>query len=99
MSTIRDGGGPPVMPRPTSMAAGRSALLKTCREVEGLFLSRLLDAMDRKPFGDGVLGNSTASAAFRAQRNQALADEMGARGELGLARMLYTELSGGGDEQ
>ena len=99
MSTIRDGGGPPVMARPTSMAGGRSALLKACRQVEGLFLSRLLDAMDRRPFGDGVLGNSAASAAFRVQRNQALADEMGTRGELGLADMLYTELSGGGDEQ
>jgi len=75
-----------------------SPLLGACREVEGLFLSHLLETMDRQPFGEGMLGSSAATAAFRAQRNQALADEMGRRGDLGLAQMLYDDLSraGGG---
>ena len=97
MNSIRESSGPPVMARHTSVGGGRSTLLKACRQVEGLFLCRLLDAMDRQSFGEGIIGDSAGSAAFRAQRNQAIADEMGMRGDLGLAGMLYTELSGGGD--
>jgi Rod binding domain-containing protein len=67
--------------------------MKACREVEGLFLSRLLEAMDKPAFGDGILGNSNASTLFRARRNQAIADEMGRRGDIGLADMLYEDLS------
>jgi len=97
VSAIRESSGPSVMARPTSVAGGRSTLLKACGQVEGLFLCRMLEAMDRQSFGEGIIGDSAGSAAFRAQRNQAIADEMGMRGDLGLADMLYTELSSGGD--
>ncbi len=83
-----------------SHAAARSAaqrshprLMRACREVEGLFLRRLLDAMDRPSFGEGILGSSNGSRIFRARRNQALADEMGRRGDLELAQMLYEDLT------
>ena len=97
MSSIRESSGPSVMARHASVGGGRSTLLKSCKQVEGLFLCRLLDAMDQQPFGEGMIGNSAGSTAFRAQRNQAIADEMGMRGDLGLADMLYAELSSGGD--
>jgi Rod binding domain-containing protein len=67
--------------------------MKACRQVEGLFLSHLMQAMDRPAFGEGVLGSSRATGLFRTQRNQAIADEMGLRGELGLAEMLYNDLT------
>lgn len=79
--------------------------MKACRQVEGLFLSHLMQAMDRPAFGEGALGSSRATALFRTQRNQAIADEMGVRGALGLAEMLYNDLSdrttpaGSGDAQ
>lgn len=82
-----------VIPAQTSSPAAHPALLRACRQVEGLFLSRLIEAMDRPVFGGGVLGGSAASETFRAQRNQAIADEMGLRGDLGLADMLYADLS------
>jgi flagellar protein FlgJ len=67
--------------------------MKACRQVEGLFLSQLMEAMDRPAFGEGMLGNSRATSLFRSRRNQAIADEMGTRGDLGLAEMLYRDLS------
>jgi len=81
------------MARSTYVAGNRSRLMKACRQVEGLFLSQLMQAMDRPAFGEGALGSSRATALFRTQRNQAIADEMGLRGELGLAEMLYKDLS------
>ena len=105
MSDIHQVGRSTVMARSTSVAGNRSRLMKACRQVEGLFLSHLMQAMDRPAFGEGALGSSRASALFRTQRNQAIADEMGLRGELGLAEMLYKDLSdqagpaGNGDAQ
>jgi len=84
---------PTVMPGQTPSPDPHPALMRACRQVEGLFLSRLLDAMDRPAFGGGILGGSAAGATFRAQRNQAIAEEMGLRGDLGLADMLYADLS------
>ncbi len=72
-------------------------LLDACRQVEGLFIGHLLAAMERPTFGAGVFGQSGAAHIFAAQRTQALAQEMGARGELGLAEMLYRELADHGD--
>jgi len=64
-----------------------------CRQVESLFLNELLTVMSRAGFGEGMLSGGTGGQVFMAQRNAALADEMGRRGDLGLARMLYEELS------
>ena len=65
---------------------------RACRNVESLFINQLLSAMGRQSFGEGVLGGGVAHEVMEAQRNAALAEEMGRRGELGLARMLYEEL-------
>ncbi len=72
---------------------GDDRLLDSCRQVEGLFISQLIAEMDRPAWGEGILGSSAASKVFAWQRNQALSEEMGRRGELGLADMLYRELS------
>jgi len=82
-----------VMARSTSVAGNRSRLMKACQQMEGLFLSQLMSAMDRPTFGEGVLGSSRATALFRTRHNQAIAYEMGRRGELGLARVLYDDLT------
>lgn len=82
-----------VQARATSVAGNRSRLMKACKQVEGLFLSRLMEAMDQQTFGEGMLGSSRATQLFRSRRNQAIADEMGLRGELGLAEMLYHDLT------
>jgi len=89
----RNAHSPAVMARATSVAGNRSRLMKACRQVEGLFLSHLMETMDRPSFGEGMLGSSGATALFSSRRNQAIADEMGLRGELGLAQMLYNDLS------
>ena len=93
MNDIRGTHPSSVTARSTSVAGNRSRLMKACRQVEGLFLSRLMEAMDRPTFGEGVLKQSRATALFRSRHNQAIADEMGMRGELGLAKMLYNDLT------
>lgn len=93
MSTTDDARPSTLTAQSTSVAGNRSRLMKACRQVEGLFLSHLMAAMDQPTFGEGMLGSSRATALFRSRRNQAIADEMGMRGELGLAQMLYTDLS------
>ncbi len=69
-------------------------LREACRQVEGLFLSQLLSLMSRPTWGEGMLGRSVGQEMFSAHRDMALAEEMGRRGELGLARMLYEQLAG-----
>jgi Rod binding domain-containing protein len=94
VNSMQDAGRVTVTARPTSIAGTRSRLMDACREVEGLFLSQLMEAMDASTFGGGVFGESGATALFRTRRNQAIADEMGRRGELGLAQMLHDDLAG-----
>lgn len=72
-------------------------LRDACLQVEGLFIAHLLAAMDRPVFGAGVFGQSAAGRIFAAQRNRALAEIMGRRGELGLARMLEHQLADDND--
>jgi len=75
-------------------AAPQDDRLRTaCRQVEGLFIAQLLAEMDKPTWGEGVLGGSAEARMFAAQRNRELADDMGRRGELGLADMIYRELS------
>jgi Rod binding domain-containing protein len=93
VSEMHGAGRSAVMARSTSVAGERSRLMSACREVEGLFLSRLMEALDRPVFGGGTPGESRATSLFRTQRNQAIADEMGRRGELGLAQILYDDLT------
>ena len=66
---------------------------RACRQVESLFINELLNVMERQSFGDGILSGGVAGQVMRAQRNAALAEEMGRRGALGLARMLYEEFA------
>jgi Rod binding domain-containing protein len=92
VSTIRDITSPATASQGSS-AGRQSPLMDACRQVEGLFLSHLMEAMDRPTFRDGIPGSSSATRLFRSQRNRAIADEMGARGDLGLAQMLHDDLS------
>ena len=78
---------------PAQAASQREDKLKTaCRQVESLFVNELFAAMSKSTFGEGMTGTSTAREIFIAQRNSALAEELGKRGDLGMARMLYEEL-------
>lgn len=93
MSTLHETGSTAVT-QPDPVSRHRSRLMHACRQIEGLFISHLMAAMDRPTFGQGVFGNSPATELFRDRRNEALADEMGAVGALGLAEMLFQDLSG-----
>ena len=82
--------------RPVALAQAASPredkLETACRQVESLFVNELFAAMGKSAFGEGMTGASTAREIFIAQRNSALAEEMGKRGDLGMARLLYEEL-------
>ena len=69
-------------------------LRESCRQIEGLFLGQLLAAMERPPWGEGLLGGSSGERIFRSRHTQELAAELGRREALGLSKMLYRELSG-----
>ncbi len=66
-----------------------------CRQVESLFINQLFHAMSKSSLGEGMAKKSVANDVFATQRNAALAEEMGSRGDMGLARMLYEELARG----
>lgn len=68
------------------------ALMDACRQVEGLFINQLMAQMHESTWGEGMLGRSTARTILAQRRDAALAEEMGRRGALGLARMLHEEL-------
>lgn len=87
--------GPQLQVPGRDQAQPRDALDQACRQVESLFLNELLSAMGKQSFGEGVLGGGAAHEVLEAQRNAALAEEMGRRGELGVARLLYDQLSRG----
>ncbi|MGC9320593.1 MAG: hypothetical protein ACP5KN_21350 [Armatimonadota bacterium] len=61
--------------------------------MEGLFLSRLMAHLSTPTWGGGILGGTAAHRMFARQRDVALAQQMGRRGELGLARLLLSQLS------
>ena len=73
--------------------SGDDRLRGACHQVEGLFIAQLLAEMGRPAWGEGILGGSAESRMFAAQRNRELADDMGRRGELGLADLIYRQLS------
>ena len=95
MIDLRSAGptGGPLLVRTSGATRSPDELDATCRQMESLFINELLSVMSRAGFGEGVLSGGTAGQVFTAQRNAALAEEMGKRGDLGLARMLYEELS------
>ncbi|MEA3402913.1 MAG: rod-binding protein [Armatimonadota bacterium] len=61
--------------------------------MEGLFLSQLMAHLSAPTWGGGILGRSAAHRIFARQRDVALAEQMGRRSELGLAKMLLRQLS------
>ncbi len=71
-----------------------SRIREQCREVEGIFLQQLLSAMDRSPWGEGLLSSGSGERVFNSLRNRELAGELAQREALGLSEMLYRELSG-----
>ncbi|NLO05593.1 MAG: hypothetical protein GX131_07150 [candidate division WS1 bacterium] len=79
--------------RHSSAEKAGERLMKACREVEGLFINQLMSAMSRPTWDGGALGGSPAEGIFHAQRDRALAEEMGRSGSLGLAEMLFRDLS------
>jgi Rod binding domain-containing protein len=86
--------GPRCVPVQGTQRGGAHAneMQQACAAVEGLFLAQLLSELGRPVFGGGLLDSGATRQVFSAQQNWALGAELGRRGELGLARMLTTDL-------
>ena len=91
-TTGLDSVGVSLRPRAQAASQREDKLEKSCRQVESLFVNELFAAMSKSAFGEGMTGASAAREIFTAQRYSALAEEIGKRGDLGMARLLYEEL-------
>ncbi|MBW7996902.1 MAG: transglycosylase SLT domain-containing protein [Candidatus Glassbacteria bacterium] len=71
------------------------ALRQVSRDLESLFVKMLLDSMEKTvPREEGSLGNSQAMQTWRGMLNEKLAEQLGENSPIGLADMIYRQLSG-----
>ena len=70
------------------------ALLQVSRDMESLFVRMLLDSMDKTvPRGEDSWDNSQAMQTWRGMLNEKLADTLGESSPIGIAGMIYRQLS------
>lgn len=67
-------------------------LRKATRQMEGYFVGTLLKKMHEATAKGGPTDGDSASATYREMFDQAVADEIGARGAFGFGDTLYKEL-------
>lgn len=71
------------------------ALRKVSTDLESLFVKMLLDSMEKTvPREEGAMGNSQAMQTWRGMLNEKLAETLGQNSPIGLADMIYRQLSG-----
>ncbi len=71
------------------------ALREVSKDMESLFVKLLLDSMDKTvPRGEDSWDNSQAMQTWRGMLNEKLAGELGESSPIGLADMIYKQLSG-----
>lgn len=68
-------------------------LRKVSRELESIFVKLLLDAMDKTVPKNGIIGNSPAMETWQGMFNEKLAIKVSEQGSIGLADMIYIQLS------
>ena len=67
---------------------------KVSKDMESLFVKLLLDSMQKTVPEDGLLGNSSAMDTWRDMFNEKLALKVTEQNSIGLADMIYRQLSG-----
>ncbi len=68
-------------------------LRKVSRELESIFVKLLLDAMNKTVPKDGIIGNSPAMETWQGMFHEELAIEVSEQASIGLADMIYIQLS------
>lgn len=74
-------------------------LQKACQGFEAIFINTLLQEMRKTVPDDGLLPTSNASRTWQQLFDNQLAETLAARQEMGVAKMLYTQLQGGVSEK
>lgn len=69
-------------------------LLNACQEFEAVFINQMLDAMRQTVPQKGLLDGGIAQGIYKDMLYQQYADKMAKTANLGLARLLYNQLSG-----
>lgn len=77
----------------THSAGTDRELMKACQELESVFLEELLKEMRRTVPKDDLFGGGRGEEVFQSMFDQEIAKAMAARGGIGLAEILYRQLS------
>lgn len=72
---------------------GEEDLRKVSQELESIFVKLLLDSMEKTVPKEGILGSSPAMETWKGLFNEKLAIKVSEQGSIGLADMIYTQLS------
>ena len=71
------------------------SLKMVTRQFEAIFLEELLKEMRNTTLDSGLFGKDRASQMYQSMHDEALSAKMAETGELGIGRMLYTQLARG----
>jgi Rod binding domain-containing protein len=74
-------------------AGPEAGMREACADFEALFVAAMMTAMRGSAPRDGLLRVSRAEAVFREQLDYELARGMARRSSIGIAKMLYEQLS------
>ena len=74
-------------------AEGDEQLKKVSRQLEALFIRMLMDNMDKTIPKDELAGDSQAMDTWKGMFNERVADKVTEQGSIGLADMIYRQLS------
>ena len=77
----------------TDRAAGEEQLKTVSRQLEALFIRMLMDNMDKTIPKDELTGDSQAMDTWKGMFNERVADKVTEQGSIGLADMIYRQLS------
>lgn len=84
---------PPASGMQTDDAGPQAGLWEACADFEALFVAAMMTTMRGSAPSDGVLRLSRAEEVFREQLDYELARGMVRRSSIGIATMLYEQLS------
>ncbi len=79
----------------SAVAAGKAdhpKLMEAAKQFESYFYSALLSEMRKSLPGNPVMSGGRGEEVFQGQLDNELANRMGERGALGIARMIYNQL-------
>ena len=77
------------------LSEAETAKLKdACRDFEALFIKQMLDTMRKTVSKSGMLDGGMAEDVFEDMLYDKYADSMASTGDFGIAKMMFSELSG-----